>query len=272
MKILLCSDGSKKNKNALVFGALVAGYLKAEVTILHVVEDEVDESERIFAEAGVILAKKGVNEYKTKKLKSQADVQILKYAKKKDYDMVIVASHGVQYLRAFLFGNVAIRVIEHIGTHILVVRSSRKKLKKVLFCTGGSLFAKKAVKFGSEIAFAAGAKATIMHVVPDVPGMYRGLGMQGTLNEFLKCDTPECIALKEAANILEKRGIETEVKLRHGLPSEEIILEAEEGDYDLIVMGSHGMSSPARFLLGDVAYKVIKHSKTPCLLVKKQER
>ncbi|OYT55178.1 MAG: hypothetical protein B6U72_00050 [Candidatus Altiarchaeales archaeon ex4484_2] len=268
MKILVCADGSKRNKNSLEFAALVAKAVNADVTVLHVVENGVDESEEIFSEAVKIIEKKGVEKIKTRKLKGRADVQILKHAQRNKYDLVIVGSHGVQYLRAFLFGDVAVRIIEHIKTPILVIRDKRPKIRKILFCTGGSSFAENAVRFGSNIAQTAGVKATILHVIPELPAMYRGFGMGESLSEFLECNTPECIALKRAAKILEEEGIETEVKLSHGLPSEEILVEAEGNNYDLIVLGSHGMSSPSRFLLGDVACRVVKYSKTPCLLVK----
>ncbi len=268
MKILVCADGSKINRNALEFAALIARAVNADVTVLHVVEGEVDESGGIFNEAMKVFEKTGVERIKTRKLKGRADVQILKHARRNRYDLVVVASHGVQYLRAFLFGDVAVRVIEHIKTPILVVRAKRAKIRKIIFCTGGSSFAENAVRFASDIAKAAGAKATILHVIPELPAMYRGFGMGESLSEFLECNTPECIALKRAAKILEEKGIETEVKLSHGLPSEEILVEAEGNNYDLIVLGSHGMSSPSRFLLGDVASRVVKYSKTPCLLVK----
>ncbi len=268
MKIVVCADGSKRNKNALEFAAALANAVNADVTVLHVVENGVDESDGIFKEALNIFETKGVKKIKKKKLAGRADVEILKYSRRNKYDLVIVGSHGTQYLRAFLFGDIAVRVIEHIKTPILVVRDKRKKIRRVLFCTGGSSFAEKAVRFGSDIAKAAGAKATIMHVIPELPAMYRGFGMGESLSEFLECNTPECIALKRAAKILEDKGIETEVKLSHGLPSEEILVEADGNNYDLIVLGSHGMSSPSRFLLGDVACRVVKYSKKPCLLVK----
>jgi nucleotide-binding universal stress UspA family protein len=47
-----------------------------------------------------------------------------------------------------------------------------------------------------------------------------------------------------------------------GEPAEALITVAEERGGDLIVVGSRGMSSPSRFLLGNVPNKVSHHA--PC--------
>jgi nucleotide-binding universal stress UspA family protein len=43
---------------------------------------------------------------------------------------------------------------------------------------------------------------------------------------------------------------------------------AEAGDYDLVVLGSHGQSSLRGFLLGAVHAKVLHHARLPVLLVR----
>jgi nucleotide-binding universal stress UspA family protein len=53
-----------------------------------------------------------------------------------------------------------------------------------------------------------------------------------------------------------------------GDPADEIIHWAEEGDYDLIVLGSQGQSSLRGFLLGAVHAKVLHHARLPVLLVR----
>jgi nucleotide-binding universal stress UspA family protein len=53
-----------------------------------------------------------------------------------------------------------------------------------------------------------------------------------------------------------------------GDPSEEILNVAREGDYDLIVLGSHGRSALRGFLLGTVHAKILHHSSIPVLIVR----
>jgi universal stress protein A len=54
-------------------------------------------------------------------------------------------------------------------------------------------------------------------------------------------------------------------ELRQGSPFDEIIANAREGQYDLIVMGTHGHSGLAHALLGSTAEKVVR--KAPCAVL-----
>ena len=59
---------------------------------------------------------------------------------------------------------------------------------------------------------------------------------------------------------------EPEVSL--GDPAEGLLEAASEGDYDLIVLGSHGYSALKGFLLGSVHAKILHHATQPVLLVR----
>ncbi len=66
-----------------------------------------------------------------------------------------------------------------------------------------------------------------------------------------------------------EQGI-TNVKVKElvGDPASEILNEANEGDYDLVVMRTHGMTATKRFMLGSVTNKVVHHIKKPILVVR----
>ncbi|OGP70337.1 MAG: hypothetical protein A2Z73_01415 [Deltaproteobacteria bacterium RBG_13_60_28] len=53
-----------------------------------------------------------------------------------------------------------------------------------------------------------------------------------------------------------------------GDPAEEILNVAEDGLYDLIVLGSHGRSSLRGFFLGAVHAKILHHARQPVLIVR----
>lgn len=53
-----------------------------------------------------------------------------------------------------------------------------------------------------------------------------------------------------------------------GDPAEEILQTAREGDYDLIVLGSHGRSALRGFLLGTVHAKILHHTRRPVLIAR----
>jgi nucleotide-binding universal stress UspA family protein len=53
-----------------------------------------------------------------------------------------------------------------------------------------------------------------------------------------------------------------------GEPVDRILQAAREGDYDLVVLGSHGFSSLKGFLLGTVHTKILHHASLPVLIVR----
>jgi nucleotide-binding universal stress UspA family protein len=56
-----------------------------------------------------------------------------------------------------------------------------------------------------------------------------------------------------------------------GVPFVEIIKEARDGSFDMIVMGSHGRSALRYMLMGSVAERVVRKSPCPVLSVKDPE-
>ena len=65
-------------------------------------------------------------------------------------------------------------------------------------------------------------------------------------------------------------GIDAPARVLHGDPGAEICREAEEGGYDLVVVGSHGSGLVKRVLLGSVSHHVLHHAPCPVLLVRKR--
>ena len=61
----------------------------------------------------------------------------------------------------------------------------------------------------------------------------------------------------------------SELKLRRGIVTEEILREAQYGDYDLIVLGSSRYSGGlVRALMGDVTREILKRAERPVLVVR----
>ena len=65
-----------------------------------------------------------------------------------------------------------------------------------------------------------------------------------------------------AADVLRKTGLSTDTAVREGEPRSAIVDEASEWGADLIVVGSHGLTGLARWLLGSVAQAIVAHA--PC--------
>jgi nucleotide-binding universal stress UspA family protein len=56
-------------------------------------------------------------------------------------------------------------------------------------------------------------------------------------------------------------------KLEFGVPSDVIVEVAERGNYDLILLGSRGLGTVKRFLLGSVSDDVCDKAKCSVLII-----
>jgi nucleotide-binding universal stress UspA family protein len=74
--------------------------------------------------------------------------------------------------------------------------------------------------------------------------------------------------MNKIEKMYEVKGVKTELKEIEGDPAEEILDEAENGDYSMIIMRTHDMKNKKRFLLGSVTNKVVHHISIPILVVR----
>lgn len=66
-------------------------------------------------------------------------------------------------------------------------------------------------------------------------------------------------------------GVEVERRIAAGDPGRAIATVAEEGGFDLIVMGSHGAGLVRRVLVGSVSHWVLHHATTPVMVVRRPD-
>lgn len=116
-------------------------------------------------------------------------------------------------------------------------------MKKILLCTDGEEHTRKAEKMALSLARQYGATLIGLYVVDPF--------LKKFTNEIYAVNRDECRdhldrMLREqgegAMNSLIERsrseGVEFRSKIRYGSPEEEILQEAAEGSYDILIMGS----------------------------------
>ncbi len=64
------------------------------------------------------------------------------------------------------------------------------------------------------------------------------------------------------------KDVKVRGELLTGMPADEILRYAEKNSIDLILMASHGRSGISRWAMGSVAYKVLRQSRVPVLMVR----
>ena len=141
------------------------------------------------------------------------------------------------------------------------------RFSKILVAIDGSEYSTKAFEYAIDISNKYGSKIVLFHVIVSPVYAY---GIEGTIvlepDERLTADGRNILKIKRDQAM--KEGIEVESKLVEGHPSEKIVIEANEGSYDLVVMGSRGLGRVKSFLLGSISDRVSHYSECPVLIVK----
>jgi nucleotide-binding universal stress UspA family protein len=103
--------------------------------------------------------------------------------------------------------------------------------------------------------------------------MYTGLEqIDETVEELLQTDTSYARYLRKGVEVFRRKEIESEVKIRRGIPLEEIVRETQLVNYDLVVIGStHVNQGLKELLLGNLAVKIIDRVELPVLVVGRRE-
>jgi nucleotide-binding universal stress UspA family protein len=196
--------------------------------------------------------------------------EILAEIDEASYDLVIMGPNEAPGLRRYFLGSVTTRVVRRAPVSVLVAQQARSSLERILICSGGGEIGELVIETGARLAQAFEAQATLLHVVTPVATMYTGLGeIDESLAKLLRTDTPIARNLRQGAEVLDRRAVPAELKLRYGVVADEIVRESDEGDYDLILMGAKkGMVRFKRLMLGPMTKQVIEKSVRSVLIVR----
>jgi nucleotide-binding universal stress UspA family protein len=144
---------------------------------------------------------------------------------------------------------------------------------RVLIGTDGSLLADQAAARALKLLGAA-SDVTIARVVPRrAPAAIPAVGIApATTLEDEMLESSHQAALQEAetdaAALARHLGVTATTKVVEGDPGHELCRLARDGDYDVVVVGSHGSGFLKRVLLGSVSHHVLHHAPCPVLIVR----
>jgi nucleotide-binding universal stress UspA family protein len=140
---------------------------------------------------------------------------------------------------------------------------------KILLAVDGSPFTKRMLAYlaaHDEWLGAGRHQYTVLNTVAPVPGRAAAVIDRDTLKSYY-ADTSEAV-FKPIRSFFNKQGIVAEFVGKVGHAPEVIAKLSEAGDYDLIVMGSHGHGTIGSLVMGSVATRVLASCKTPVLLIR----
>lgn len=141
--------------------------------------------------------------------------------------------------------------------------------KHILIATDGSELAWKAVTHGLDLAKSLDAKVTIVTATEPMWSAVPGeMAIAFPYEDYEKAASAVADAtLSKAASMAKSKNVRHSVKrLKDQFPAEGIAAAAKEGNYDLIVMASHGRRGLAKLVLGSQAATVVATSTIPVLI------
>lgn len=141
-----------------------------------------------------------------------------------------------------------------------------KSYDKIMIATDGSKQVEKAVEAAVQLAKITGARLYAVYVIASAGYTPRNFGWEESLRKILEAEAKKAVTFVEEAGKVS--GVKVEPVILEGHPADRIMKFAEQEDMDLIVMGTLGRTGLDRFLLGSIAENVVRHSKTPVMVVK----
>ena len=153
------------------------------------------------------------------------------------------------------------------------------KIKKILVPTDGSDGAKHASEYAGVLARALNAKITVLAVNDDkvlaltamIPGsVLEGGAIPAVTVQEIKNATEKKVREQALAEAVQAVGEDTKLEVVQlwGHTGETICNFAEENDFDLIVIGSRGLSTFGRVFLGSVSSQIVHHANCPVTVVR----
>ena len=138
---------------------------------------------------------------------------------------------------------------------------------KILLAVDGSAFTKKMLAYmATHDLFAKGNEYTVFTVQPVLPPRARAAVGKQVVDKYYSDEAEKILA--PVSKFLLRHNIDAKSSWKTGHAGETVAKFADEGLFDLLVMGSHGHGTLVNLVMGSVATEVLAHCKVPVLLVR----
>jgi nucleotide-binding universal stress UspA family protein len=207
---------------------------------------------------------------------------ILDFAAEHGSTLIVMGTHGRSGPSRWVMGSVAERVVRLAPCAVLTVgepagQTRVVNLGRILVAVDFSDCSRLALQRAGELASAFAARLYVVHAW-HVPVFVSPDAMVGESPRQLQ--TLARLAEQEAQDNLSsfvdaarKDGIRIDAaRLLQGEPAHAIVLEAEQADYDMIALGTHGRAGVKHLVLGSVAEKVVRRASRPVMTVREAKQ
>jgi len=285
MHILAATDFSTRSNRALRQAGLLAQPGRAQLHIVHVVDDdqpeelvrlEKREAERVLNEqAGSMPELSGVQAQLMVVTGDPFD-GILKTAAEVNADLIVMGSHRKQLLLDIFVGTTIERVIRKGSFPVLMVNhEAQRKYENVVAAVDMSDASANAVRAALSTGLISDKGATLLHAfVAVAQGKLSVAGTdQHSIDSYIASERQR--ALDEVAAFLvanDLRRIRWTLRVEEGGPGEVISRAVAQMHPDLLVMGTEGRSALRKLLIASVTDEALRSLNVDILAVPPKRR
>jgi nucleotide-binding universal stress UspA family protein len=202
--------------------------------------------------------------------------EILGIVSDRDIDLVVMGSHGRNYVERVVLGSVAESMLRKLPVPVLTVSHLDSKhkltapkpvlLKRILYATDLSDEARPGLRFSMRLARGLDAQLTVLHVVDPIGAGFLGEQAAAYLPDYPNKVRAQAEEYMDRQVALESDGsVPISTVLGEGKPSIVIGEIASGCKADLIVLNLQGRGKLERMLLGSTAEHVIRTATVPVL-------
>ncbi|HLG95789.1 MAG TPA: universal stress protein [Bryobacteraceae bacterium] len=233
------------------------------------------EARRVLECAKQVLTEEGIDALTLSESGSPAAV-IIRDAD--DYDATVIGAKGRDRSGIAGLGPVASRIVEHANGCVLVGREPPQEGQvRILVPVDGSAGSKHAIEALNSFFDLESAEIALLHVIETVwlPENREEESLGEADTDFAQTEQVLAELRREAEQLLNEAragisehhpGITTSI--REGVPANEILSEADQGDYDLVVVGANEANDMKHRILGSVSSKVAWSAPCSVLVVR----
>lgn len=284
MKILFCTDGSNISFNAMknfshwakcgivdIVCVIDWSFLPDSAAIedsnfvmqcTNTADEILDNAERLLTSHEIVTGDKI-------KLCGTVIDGILEICDKKDYDYIVLGSHGKKGIQKWL-GSVSQEIASAVKIPVYISKLSNER-KKVLITVDGTEKSKLCVE---KLLNTMNLQDKNLHLLtvyemPDFLFLKGNVDSNWLLEIQNKQEVAAMLTLNEIEALLKDNGIENYQKtITQGIPATEILKYATSNNIDLIVCGNKNYKKLSKFLLGSVSLRVLENTDSDVLIIK----
>ncbi|MBS0657070.1 MAG: universal stress protein [Verrucomicrobia bacterium] len=216
--------------------------------------------------------------------------EIVRLAAQRSVDLIALSTHGRTGWRRLILGSVAEQVVREAPCGVLAVHAhpdasvvpaaadaqglaaAPLQLRHILVATDFSPQAEAARHWAEELARAAGAGLSLLHVLAPTSALPGdpSFGLAGPEIEqaWRTVRDGAHARLRELGRSCAEHGLNAEAWVLHGSPAEKIAEAAHNWRCDLIVLATRGSGGWGQLLLGSTAERVVRFATCPVLVVR----